>query len=323
MFVNFSDIANSVKIGLKPNLVVALAAEEELLKALSTAKSKYLSKVILIGSQEEIRKISADKKINLQDMQIIDIVDLVAACNKAVSLVHQGEADFIMKGLVDTSIFLKVVIDKNNGLMMGRLLSSIMIMKIKTYHKFLMISDGGIIIDPDLEKKKGIIENAVDLANLLGIQPVKVGCLAAKEKVNLKMPATVDAVALKKLSEKHYFGENVIVDGPLAMDLMVSSKAAQIKGYVSEVAGDVDVILVPNIETGNAVSKVMTHLGNAESAGIVMGACVPIILTSRSDSYENKLNSIILGTYLAQHMGDCHETREEQKKRNEKVINRK
>ncbi|MBC3889684.1 phosphate butyryltransferase [Acetobacterium paludosum] len=323
MIDNFSDITNSVKLGSKPTLVVALAAEAELLKALSTAKGRYLIKIILVGSQEEILKISADKKIDLSDMQIIDIVDLVTACDKAVSLVHQGEADFIMKGLVDTSIFLKAVINKTNGLTIGRLLSSIMIMKLKTYHKFLMISDGGIIIDPDLEKKKGIIENVVVLAKLLGIQPVKIGCLAAKEKVNPKMPATVDAAALKELSEKHYFGENVIVEGPIAMDLMVSKKAAQIKGYVSEVAGDVDVILAPNIETGNAILKVMTHLGNAESAGVVMGACVPIILTSRSDSYENKLNSITLGIYLTQHMGDCHETREEQKKRNEKIINRK
>ena len=126
-----------------------------------------------------------------------------------------------------------------------------------------------------------------------------------KKKVNPKMPATVDGAALKQLGQEHYFGADVMVEGPIAMDLLVSKKAAQVKGYVSEVAGDVDVIVMPNIETGNAIIKVMTHLGNAQLGGIVMGACVPIILTSRSDSYENKLNSIILGAFLSQKMGNC------------------
>ncbi|AWW25670.1 phosphate acyltransferase [Acetobacterium carbinolicum] len=307
MFDNFNDIGESVKLGVKNTLVIAAAEEGELLKALSTANELYLNRVILVGNQKMIEEISINERIDVKNMEIIDVPDRVTACEKSVALVRQGQADFIMKGLVDTSIFLKAVISKTGGLTTGRLLSSIMMIRISSYHKFLVLSDGGMIIAPDLNKKKGIITNAVDFSRLLGMQHIKVGCLAAKEKINPKMPATVDGAALKELSLHHYFGEDVLVEGPIAMDLLISKKAAQIKGYVSEVAGDVDVIVMPDIETGNAIIKVMTHLGNAQLGGIVMGACAPIILTSRSDSYENKLNSIILGAFLTQEMDDCHQ----------------
>jgi len=323
MFDNFNDIGESVKCGEKGTLVVAAAAEGDLLRALAIANELYLSRVILVGSRTKIETISRDENIDVSNMEIIDVADTAAACQKAVSLVHQGQADFIMKGLVDTSIFLKAVINKAEGLMVGRLLSSIMMVRITSYHKFLILSDGGMIIDPDLAKKQGIIANAVDFARLLGISPIKVGCLAAKEKVNPKMPATVDGAALKQLSQHQYFGTDVLVEGPIAMDLLISKKAAQVKGYESEVAGDADVIIMSNIETGNAIIKVMTHLGNAQLGGIVMGACAPIILTSRSDSYENKLNSIILGAFLTRKMDDCHQIREEHQERNEAIINRK
>ncbi len=323
MFNSFNDLGDLVALNKKGTLVVAAAAEEAVLKALSTANQLYLEKIILVGNRQKINAISKNKNIDIQEMEIIDADNLVSACEKAVSLVRQGQADFIMKGLVDTSIFLKAVINKVDGLMIGRLLSSIMMVKIAAYHKFLILSDGGMIIDPNLEKKKGIIQNAVNFSRLLDINPIKVGCLAAKEKVNPKMPATVDAAELKKLSQQNYFGSDVIVEGPIAMDLLVSKEAARIKGYQSAVAGDVDVILMPNIETGNAIIKVMTHLGNAQLGGIVMGACVPIILTSRSDSYENKLNSIILGAFLTQKLSNCHQIREEHQEKNETIVNRK
>ncbi|AFA48740.1 phosphate acyltransferase [Acetobacterium woodii] len=323
MFNSFNDLGDLVALNKKGTLVVAAAAEEAVLKALSTANQLYLEKIILVGNRQKINAISKNKNIDIQEMEIIDADNLVSACKKAVSLVRQGQADFIMKGLVDTSIFLKAVINKVDGLMIGRLLSSIMMIKIAAYPKFLILSDGGMIIDPNLEKKKGIIQNAVNFSRLLDINPIKVGCLAAKEKVNPKMPATVDAAELKKLSQQNYFGSDVIVEGPIAMDLLVSKEAARIKGYQSAVAGDVDVILMPNIETGNAIIKVMTHLGNAQLGGIVMGACVPIILTSRSDSYENKLNSIILGAFLTPKLSNCHQIREEHQEKNETIVNRK
>lgn len=312
MFKNFAEIGQSVETGKKRTLVVAAAAEGELLEALITAKKSYLDKIILIGSQDKILQICSEKNLNPDHCEIINIPDSKAACELAVQFVHQGRADFIMKGLVDTSIFLTAVINKDYGLTIGGLLSSIMMVKVETYKKFLIISDGGMIIDPDLNKKIGITQNVVKFSRLIGITPIKIGCLAAKEKVNPKMPATVDAAELKKLSEQGFFGTDVILDGPIAMDLIVSPKAVQIKGFNSPVGGDADAIIVPNIETGNAIIKVMTHLCHAELGGIVMGACVPIVLTSRSDSYENKLNSIILGAFLSQKMGACHQTREEQ-----------
>ncbi|PKM61849.1 MAG: phosphate butyryltransferase [Firmicutes bacterium HGW-Firmicutes-4] len=323
MFDNFNDIGKAVSGGKKRTLAVAAAAEGDLLKALSTANELYLDRVILVGDRTKISAISRDLDIDVRKMEILDVPDMMMACETAVSLVRQGQADFIMKGLVDTAIFLKAVINKTDGLMVGRLLSSIMMVRIASYHKFLILSDGGMIIAPDLEKKQGIIANAVDFSRLLGISPIKIGCLAAKEKVNPKMPATVDAAALKQLSQDHVWGSDVLVEGPIAMDLLISKKAAQVKGYVSEVAGDADVIIMPNIETGNAIIKVMTHLGHAQLGGIVMGACVPIILTSRSDSYENKLNSIILGAFLTQNRDNCHQIREEHQERNEAIINRK
>ncbi|MGL4607391.1 MAG: phosphate acyltransferase [Eubacteriaceae bacterium] len=299
MITDFKKLENEALKTEKSTLVVAAAGEAEVLSAVAEAKKKNIINVILVGDKNRIKTIINKENIEFGHVEIVDVKDLSKACEKAVAIVNEGWGDFIMKGLVDTSIFLKAVIDKKKGLMKESLLSSVMIAKIKTYHKFLILSDGGMIISPDIEKKKGIIANAVDLARVLGISPIKVACLAAKEKINPKMQATLDAAALKSIGNHGYFGSDVIVDGPMAMDLVVSKKAAEIKSYRSEVAGDADIILAPEIETGNAIIKVMTHLGNAELAGVVMGAKVPIVLTSRSDSENNKLNSILLGAYIA------------------------
>ncbi len=311
MYQDFTEIKKAVKKNKKPVLVVAAPEEGELLKAIWKAKEDVLTQVILLGNQKKINHLMVENDIDDSNMTVIHANNLKESCEKSVELVRQGKADFIMKGLVDTAIFLKAIIDKEKGLMVGRLLSSVMVQKIPTYHKFFMVTDGGMVIDPDLEKKKMIIENAVELARLLNISPIKVAALAAKEKVNPKMPATVDAADLSLLSHQQFWGQDVIVDGPMAMDLIVSKEAAAIKGYYSKVAGDADIILVPNIETGNAIIKTMTYLGESQLAGIVVGACVPIILTSRSDSKENKYNSIILGAFLVQQSGKCFEKREE------------
>lgn len=299
MIKDFKDLNKIARKGPKPTLVVAAADEAEVIKAVAEAQKNNMINAILVGDYEKIKKIIKDEKVLFDHVEIVNAIDPGSACKKAVHIINEGWADFIMKGLVDTSVFLKAIIDKKSGLMTGNLLSSVMVVKIESYHKILIVSDGGMIIAPDLETKKGIVKNAVDLARMLGIKPVKVGCLAAKEKVNPKMQATVDGSHLKDLGAEGYFGEDVIVEGPMAMDLIISKKAAEIKSCVSEVSGDADIILAPEIETGNAIIKVMTHLGKAELAGVVMGARVPIVLTSRSDSEENKLNSIILGAVIA------------------------
>lgn len=320
--MNFSDIEKLVEAGEKPLLAIAAPEEAGLLKAVVKAIDKSLSGAYLVGDLKKIEAIKKSHQLDLSGVTLMSAESARQACEIAVSLVRQGKADLVMKGLVDTSVFLKAVIDKENGLMTGQLLSSVMVLELSAYHKPLITTDGGMVIAPDLLKKQDILNNAVDLARALNTTPVKVAVLAAKEKVNPKMPATLDAAQLKALSDEGVFGPDIIVDGPMAMDLVVSKEAARIKGYESEVAGDADILLFPEIETGNAVVKALTCLAGAKLAGIVMGACVPIILTSRSESEENKLNSINLGAYLVQQTGNCHDKREEQKRKYEETVNR-
>jgi phosphate butyryltransferase len=321
--MNFSDIKKLVENGQKPILAIAFPEEAGLLEAVDKALGKSLSGAYLVGELETIRDLKKRLNLELSGAEIIAAESPEIACEKAVLLINQGKADLVMKGLVDTYVFLKAVIHKEKGLMTGQLLSSVMVVELPAYHKPLITSDGGMLIAPDLNQKKGILDNALDLARTLEINPIKVAVLAAKEKVNPKMPATLDATELKKLAESGAFGPDVMVDGPMAMDLVVSKEAAQIKGYQSQVAGDADIILFPEIETGNAVVKTMTCLAGASLAGLVMGACVPVIVTSRSESIENKINSINLGAYLVQRTGNCHDKREEQKRKYEEAVNRK
>jgi phosphate butyryltransferase len=214
-------------------------------------------------------------------------------------MVKEGKADFLMKGLIDTAILLKAVLDKESGLRTESQLSHVMIYDLPTYHKLLFLTDGGMNISPTLEEKAKIIKNAIDAAHAMGMETVKVACIAAKEKVNDKMPATVDARALENMCKDGAFGVGAIVEGPLAFDIAVSKEAADVKGFKSEIAGDVDVLLVPNIEVGNGIGKALTYLANAQSAGVIMGASKPVVLVSRADTYEAKLNSIALGSVIA------------------------
>jgi phosphate butyryltransferase len=321
--MNFSDIEKLVENGQKPFLAIAVPEEAGLLKAVEKALKKSLSGAYLVGDDQKISALKKSLNLDLAGAEIIAVDSPQAACEMAVLLVNHGKADLVMKGLVDTSIFLKAIIHKEKGLMTGQLLSSVMVVELATYHKPLITSDGGMLIAPDLIQKQAILNNAIALARALDLSPIKVAVLAAKEKVNPKMPATLDASELKNLSDQGAFGEDVLVDGPMAMDLVLSKEAAQIKGFESEVAGDADILIFPEIETGNAVVKTMTSLAQARLAGVVMGACVPVIVTSRSESEDNKLNSINLGAYLVQRSGNCHDKREEQKRKYEEAVNRK
>jgi len=175
-----------------------------------------------------------------------------------------------------------------------------MVYEVPTYHKLLLLTDGGMNLYPDLEKKEQILRNSADVSRALGNAEIKVACLAAKEKVNPKMPATVDADGLKQKGLAGEFGDDVVVEGPMALDLAISKRAAGIKGYKSPVAGEADILLVPNIEMGNGIGKAMTYFAKSQSAGIVMGASVPVVLTSRADSHEDKLHSIALGSVIAE-----------------------
>lgn len=295
-----TDLIERTKGQAKRRLAVAACQDEEVLKAVHEAALSGIVEPILIGDIEKTERIAKELEISIEAYDKIDVKDLAHTAEIAVRHVSSGRADFIMKGLIDTSILLKEVLNKEYGLRTDSLLSHVMIYEVPTYHKFVFLTDGGMNLEPNLDDKVKIVKNAAKVCKALGYDKVKVAAIAAKEKVNPKMIATVHADELKKMSDNGAFEDGVIIDGPLALDLAVSKEAAKIKGYESEVAGDADILLVPNIETGNGIGKSLTYFANSQSAGIIMGAKVPIVLVSRADTHEAKLYSIALGSMISE-----------------------
>ena len=301
MINKLEDILQQLKGDKKVILSVAAAHDEEVLLAIQSAVEKNIIVPVLIGEENKIRDISKEIGFNLDGIKIIQKNTIEECAETAVKLVSSKEADFVMKGLLDTSVILKAVLNKEWGLRTDSLLSHVMVYEIPTYDKLLVTTDGGMNISPDYEQKVKILKNAIEATKPLGLEEIKVACLAAKEKVNPKMQATVDARALEEACEKGAFGEGVIVEGPLAFDLAVSKEAAQIKGFESKVAGETDIMLMPTIEVGNGIGKALTYFAGGKSAGIIMGAKAPIVLVSRADSHESKLYSIAYGALIAGH----------------------
>lgn len=295
-------MSKHLKLGDKAILSVAAAHNEEVLTSVKEAVNMGIIQPILIGNIEKIKLISKSIDFILDKIELIQEDDIVKCAEIAVKLAHDNKADFIMKGLLDTSILLKAVLNKEFGLRESSLLSHVMIYEIESYHKLLLISDGGMNIAPTYEQKEDIIKNSIRAGKSLGMDEIKIACLAAVEKVNPKMQATIDARKLQEACEEGKFGDNVIVEGPLAFDLAVSKHSSEIKGFNGKVAGDADIILVPTIEVGNAIGKTLTYMAKSKSAGVVMGAKVPIVLTSRADCAESKLYSIVFGAFISKHI---------------------
>ena len=301
MINKLEDMLDQLKGDKKVVLSVAAAHDEEVLLAIQSAVEKDIIVPILIGEENKIREISKEIKFDLNGIKIIQKDNIEECAEAAVKLVSSKEADFVMKGLLDTSVILKAVLNKEWGLRTDSLLSHVMVYEIPAYDKLLVTTDGGMNIAPDYDQKVKILKNAIEATKPLGLEEIKVACLAAKEKVNPKMPATVDAKALQESGERGEFGEGVIVEGPLAFDLAVSKEAAKIKGFESRVAGKTDIMLMPTIEVGNGIGKTLTYFAGGKSAGIIMGAKAPIVLVSRADSHESKLYSIAYGALIAGH----------------------
>ncbi|RKD31811.1 bifunctional enoyl-CoA hydratase/phosphate acetyltransferase [Thermohalobacter berrensis] len=299
MIKTLNDLIEKAKNQKTRKLAVAACQDYEVLKSVIEAAKEGIVEPVLIGDKEKTLEIAKENGIDIEKYELVDEPELKEAAERAVKYVSSGKADFLMKGIIDTSILLKEVLNKEYGLRTDSLLSHVMVYEVPTYHKLIFLTDGGMNIEPSLEDKVKITKNAVKVAKALGNKNVKVAVLAAKEKVNPKMIATVHAVELEKMNKDGEFGEEVIVDGPLALDLAISKEAAKIKGYESEVAGDADILLVPNIEMGNGVGKSLTYFAKASSAGIIMGAKAPVILVSRADTHQAKLNSIALGSVVA------------------------
>lgn len=298
MIKNFEELIKlAIEKGPK-KVAVACAQDEDALKAIKAAYDRGIIKGILVGDTDQIKSISEEIGLDLMDFELIHITDMAEASLKAVSMVSSGEADLVMKGLVDTSIILKAVLNKEVGLRTGNVLSHVAVFDVPTYHKILTVTDAAMNIAPDLMAKKQIIENALHVTKALDIDMPNVGVITAKEKVTESMPATVDAGELVKMNQEGLI-KDCKVGGPFALDNAVSKEAAEIKGIKDPMAGDVDILLCPTIEAGNVLYKALNFLGNARSAGIIVGAKAPIILTSRADSDDSKLNSIALGVLMS------------------------
>lgn len=253
---------------------------------------------VLVGPSAEINEIAKTSGIDLGKAQIIDTPNSHASASRAVELIRQGQAELLMKGSLHTDELLGAVVARETGLRTGRRLSHVFIMDVPTYHKVLIVTDAAINIAPNLEDKVDICQNAIDLLISLGMEQPKVAILAAVETVNSKMPATLDAAALCKMAERGQI-KGAVLDGPLAFDNAISKQAADIKGIHSAVAGDPDILLTPDLEAGNILAKQLSFLANADSAGLVLGARVPIILTSRSDTVRSRIASCAVAVLAA------------------------
>jgi phosphate acetyltransferase len=277
---------------------VAHPCEETALAGALEAAAQGLITPILVGPAARIDEVAKGKGIDLGRTRIVDAPHSHAAAARAVELVRQGEADLLMKGSLHTDELLSAVVAREKGLRTGRRLSHVFIMDVPTYHKVLIVTDGAINIAPTLEDKVDICQNAIDLAISLGVERPKVAILAAVETVTSKMPATLDAAALCKMAERKQI-TGALLDGPLAFDNAISKEAARTKGIASEVAGDPDILLAPDLEAANMLAKQLTFLANADSAGLVLGARVPIILTSRADSVRSRIASCAVAMLAA------------------------
>lgn len=302
MSKTFDDLVSKVTQCSKKKLSVAVAQDDAVLEAVRAAKERNIADAILVGDAEKIQEIAASIQMDLAGYEIIDIKDPIEAATKAVELVHNGEADMYMKGLIDTKNFLKSVLNKEVGLRTGNPLSHVAVFELPGYDRLLFLTDVAFIPYPTLEDKVGIIKNTVEVVHACGIPNPKVAPLAAVEVVNPKMPVTVEADQLTKMNDA---GEitGCIVDGPLSFDLALDPEAAKHKGAEGrKIVGDADVFLFPDIHAGNITYKCLVHTCNVKNGCILTGTKAPVILTSRSDTFETKVNSIALAAVVAEAM---------------------
>jgi phosphate butyryltransferase len=298
MIKNFNELLEAAKSQKTMRIVVAAAQDEDVILAVSQAKAMGLAEPVLVGDEKKIREIMEKLEINSSEYEIIDEQDMIQAARKSVELVRNGNGDFLMKGILQTADIMRAVLDKEIGLRTDNLISHVMVYEAPTYNKLIYLTDGGMNVAPDLDQKVQILENAVTVCKAMKMDKIYASCLAGAETVNPKIPATVDAQAIADMKDK-WDAMGVSVQGPVALDLAISSEACAHKGYKGEGGGKADILLVPYYEVGNALGKAMTYFAGAKSAGIIMGAKVPIVLVSRADSSESKLLSIALGSVIA------------------------
>ena len=300
--MRFDDIIDKVNQCSKKKMSVAAAQDEAVLHAVWEAKKRGIADAVLVGDEAKIREIAAEMGMDLSDYEIIDEPDMLQAALTAVKLAHEGVVDMYMKGLVDTKNFLKSVLDKEVGLRTGNPLSHVAVFEVPGIEQLLFLTDVAFITYPTLEDKVNIINNTVPVARACGVACPKVAPLAAVEVVNPKMQVTVEAAELTRMNEEGQI-TGCIVDGPLSLDLAIDPEAAKHKGATDrKIQGDADILLFSDIHAGNNVYKTIVHMTKAENGCILTGTKVPVILTSRSDTFETKVNSIALAAVVAEEM---------------------
>ncbi len=298
MITKFEEVFDKIKSHPKKQIAVAVAHDSTVLEAVKMAEELNITDYILVGDEKKILDISKNAGFEINENKIYNEPNNIKAIKKAVQLVKSNRADILMKGFVNTDDFLRGVLDKVNGLRTGKVMSHVYVLESSALNRLLFITDGSMNIYPDLETKCSIILNSIYLANIFEIEEPKVAITTAIELANPKMPSTIDAAVLAKMSQRGQFSGKII-DGPLALDNAISPWAAEHKGIGGPVAGRADIIVVPSIEAGNMLCKAHVYLTGGNLAGVVIGAAAPIVLTSRADTSQSKLNSIATAVLTA------------------------
>ena len=298
MIKHLSELVDQAKSKRTRKMVVASAHDEDVLEAVKNAQTEGIIVPILVGDAEKIIEICKKIDFDISNIEVIDIPDIYESAAKSTSIIRKGKAEILMKGLLSTGTLLKAVLNKELGLRKGALLSHVAVFESPYYHKLLGVTDAAMNVEPDLEGKIGIIKNAVEVFHKMGNPNPKVAIVGSVETINPKMEATMHAATISMMNYRKQI-TGCIIDGPLAIDGAVSKKAAELKNITSDVAGDVDIILAPDINGGNILYKSLNFLGGATAAAVIMGAKVPIVLTSRGDTEKSKFLSIALAAAIS------------------------
>ncbi len=290
---SIADLFNSSIAKTGAVIAVTVAEDAHVLGAVQKAYHRQIANFILVGDRTKIEQLASELKLDLRPFEIIDEKDSGSAARCAVELVRQGRANILMKGLIDTAILMKAVLDRERGIRTEKRLSHIAVFDVPSYHKLLFITDSAVNVAPDVKTKKDIIQNSIDAVHELGIAQPKVALVCAKEKVDQNMPVTVEYQELMRMHQAEEITGGII-EGPFSLDIAVSKEAAITKGISSRISGDVDILMCPDIEAGNILYKSLAFLAGAQNGGLVLGAKAPMIVTSRADSSDSKLISIAL-----------------------------
>ncbi len=295
---NFAQLLEAAQERAPKRVAIVGGGQRQTLHAARMALSLDLAHCILLDKPDRLRSIAAEEDIDLDDMEIIDEDDMVQAAYRAVEMIHAEQADLVMNGRALPVELMKAALDREKGLRIGKVISDVSIFEIPDIDRLILISDVAIVVSPSLAQKVAIVQNAIDTAIELGVEQPKVAILAATEMVNPEMPANMDAANLSKMAERGQI-RGGLVDGPLALDNAMSLKAAQMKGIKSQVAGSADILITPDVESGNILAKALAYFAKGHMAGVVVGAKCPIVMPSRSDPPQQKMLSLALGVYLS------------------------